>query len=141
MTKLVRKTLFRILTLQLGLGFAFVGASLALAQSVPMPLKTATDRQLGTFLVDPKGMTLYLFDNDKVPGKSNCYGGCAETWPPFVPKRGDPTPVAPLTIIIRTDGSKQYAYKGRPLYTYVEDASVGSTEGQGLGDRWWVVKP
>ncbi len=80
---------------------AVLGVSSTLAQVVPVPLKTATDKQLGTFLVDAKGMTLYIFDNDKERGKSTCYGGCAETWPPFTPKPEDPSPVAPETAGFR----------------------------------------
>lgn len=39
--------------------------SSALTQAVPAPLKTTTEKNLGTFLVDSKGMTLYIFDDDK----------------------------------------------------------------------------
>lgn len=112
-----------------------------LGAEVPAPLKTAQNDQFGTFLVGPKGMTLYIFDNDKEPGKSSCYGRCAENWPPFTPQPGDPEPVAPLSVITREDGSTQYAYKGKPLYYYVEDYTPGATAGHGVGNRWWVVKP
>lgn len=111
------------------------------AQAVPSPLRTATSKEHGTFLVDSKGMTLYLFDKDKEPNKSACYGGCVKAWPLFAPQENDPEPAAPLTIITRDDGTKQYAYKGKPLYYYEKDSKPGDVTGQGRGKVWWVVKP
>ena len=111
------------------------------AQQAPAPLKTATKEGLGTFLVDANGMTLYIFDNDKEPGKSTCAGGCARAWPPYGPKAGDPKPAEPLSSITRDDGSKQYTYKDKPLYYFDKDKKPGDAAGQGAGKRWWVVKP
>ena len=130
-----------ILTI-LAFGLSLMVTSSALAQqNIPAPLKTATKGQLGTFLVDSNGMTLYTFDNDQEPGKSTCLGGCARAWPPYAPKAGDPAPIAPLSTITRDEGSKQYAYKGKPLYYFKRDKKPGDTTGHGAGDRWWVVKP
>src|SRR4051794_6719527 len=42
---------------------------------------------LGTILVDSKGMTLYLFEKDK-NGKSACDGACATAWPPLLTDGG-----------------------------------------------------
>jgi predicted lipoprotein with Yx(FWY)xxD motif len=128
------------IALVVGLSAIVVGSAPA-QQAPPAPLKTAQTKELGTFLVDAKGMTLYIFDNDKDPGKSTCNEGCAKAWPPFGPKAGDPAPVAPLSVITRDDGSKQYAYKGKPLYYYAKDQKAGDTTGQAVGKRWWVVKP
>ncbi len=111
------------------------------AQDVPSPLKTAKSGKFGTYLVDSKGMTLYIFDKDKEAGKSTCYGKCAKAWPLFVPEAKDPAPKAPLTIIIRDDGTKQYAYKGKPLYYYRKDSKADPTKGNGRGKVWWVIKP
>jgi predicted lipoprotein with Yx(FWY)xxD motif len=105
-----------------------------------IPLKKITNDR-GAYLVDAKGMTLYIFDKDKEPGKSACYGGCVKSWPPYAPEVGQPEPLAPLTLITRDDGTKQYAYKGRPLYYYVKDGSPGDVKGEGVGKAWWIVKP
>lgn len=135
------KTFLGMLT-ALAFALSLIVTSSTLAQqAVPGPLKTVSKEQLGTFLVDANGMTLYTFDNDKEPGKSTCSGGCARAWPPYAPKAGDPKPDASLSIITRDDGSKQYAYKGKPLYFFTRDKQSGDTTGQGAGDRWWVVKP
>ncbi|MGH7478699.1 MAG: COG4315 family predicted lipoprotein [Candidatus Methylomirabilales bacterium] len=135
-----RPFLVMLTAVAFGLSAIVVGSALA-QQAPPAPLKTATAKELGTFLVDAKGMTLYVFDEDKEPGKSACNEGCAKAWPPFAPKAGDPAPVAPLSVITRDDGSKQYAYKGKPLYYYAKDQKAGDTTGQAVGKRWWVVKP
>ena len=58
------------------------------AVDAPAVLATHADAQLGTFLTDAKGMTLYLFTKD-VPGISNCYDQCAVNWPPLL-SQGDP---------------------------------------------------
>ena len=52
---------------------------------------------LGSFLVDSKGMTLYIFTKD-TPNTSTCYGGCATAWPPLL------TTGAP----IRRDGRRRF---------------------------------
>lgn len=137
MIRKVSKFLPLVVVLLVGLG---VTAN-SWAEEVPSPLKTAKSQKLGTYLVDSKGMTLYTFDKDKEPGKSACYGGCAKTWPPFSVKAGDPAAKAPLSVISRDDGTKQYAYKGKPLYHYEKDTKSGDTTGQGRGKVWWVVKP
>jgi predicted lipoprotein with Yx(FWY)xxD motif len=111
------------------------------AQGLPSPLKTAMSSGRGTYLVDPKGMTLYIFNRDKEPGKSVCNGSCAKSWPPYAPEAGRPEPVSPLTIITRDDGTKQYAYKGKPLYYYAKDSRPDDVKGDGAGKVWWVARP
>ncbi len=111
------------------------------AQDVPSPLKTEKSGKFGTYLVDSKGMTLYIFDKDKEAGKSTCYSGCAKAWPLFAPEADDPPPMAPLSIITRNDGTKQYSYKGKPLYHYRKDTKAGVLKGDGKGKVWWVIKP
>jgi predicted lipoprotein with Yx(FWY)xxD motif len=134
-----RKRFLKLLTV-LAFGLSAAGASSALAHQDP-PAKAAESKELGTFLVDAKGMTLYVFDNDKESGMSTCTEGCAKAWPPFAPKAGAHAPPAPFSIITRADDSKQYAYKGKPLYHYVKDKKPGDTTGHGVGQRWWVAKP
>ena len=73
-------------------------------------------------------MTLYTCANDKEPGESACDGPGTEDWPPFRPEATAPAPHAPLSIITRDDGSKQYAFKGKPLYPgRTETPDVGAS--------------
>lgn len=76
---------------------------------------------------DPRGMTLYTYKKDP-PGKSACVDACAKTWlPALAPVYA--TPAGDWSIIVRDGGAKQWAYKSRPLYTYVKDVDPGSVYG------------
>jgi len=86
------------------------------------------------------GFTLYVFDNDlAAPGASTCNGGCATSWPPLPVIDGAATGVSSLGTVTRDDGSLQATYAGRPLYFYSGDASVGETNGDGVGGVWHTV--
>jgi predicted lipoprotein with Yx(FWY)xxD motif len=100
------------------------------------------NQDLGTFLVDAGGMTLYLFTQDTTPGESACDADCAENWPPLV--AAEPLQLAPgipgtLGSIEREDGSMQVTYNDMPLYYFAQDVEAGDTNGQGRGDVWFVV--
>jgi predicted lipoprotein with Yx(FWY)xxD motif len=100
--------------------------------------------ELGTFFTDAEGRTLYLWTVDTAAGASNCYGPCVDFWPLI-------TADEPLTLpdgidgelsqIERTDGTKQVAYNGIPLYYFAADMATGDTNGQWVGDSWFVVAP
>ena len=112
-------------------------ASVALAQSVPT---TTGDSAKGKVLTDPKGMTLYVFDKD-ADGKSVCNGPCATNWPPLM-VTGDGKADGAYTIIVRDDGGKQWAYKGKPLYTWIKDTKPGDISGDGVaGNAWHIALP
>ncbi len=102
---------------------------------------TKTDPKKGDYIVDAKGMTLYSFDKD-TRETSNCNGGCATTWPPFVvsPAYSTTMPLYVATIK-RSDNTMQYAYKGMPLYYYAKDTKAGDITGDGVGGVWHLVKP
>jgi predicted lipoprotein with Yx(FWY)xxD motif len=85
-------------------------------------------------LTDAKGMTLYTFDKD-APGVTNCYDKCAVNWPPLL-AAADAAPEGDFTLVDRTDGTKMWAYKGWPLYLWIEDLAPGETKGDGVGGVW-----
>ncbi|MEG1039474.1 COG4315 family predicted lipoprotein [Pseudomonas sp. NUPR-001] len=89
-------------------------------------------------MVDHAGMTLYTFDKDS-DGKSMCNGECAKNWPPLMVKAGD-TAEEGWTQIKRDDGSMQWAYKGKPVYTFIKDKKAGDMTGDGMKDVWHVIK-
>ena len=91
-------------------------------------------------LVDAKRMTLYTFDADKTPGKSSCNGQCAVNWPPFMVAEGSP-PADEFSVVVRDDGRKQWAYRGKPLYYWPEDQEPGDRYGDNYRNVWHVVKP
>ncbi|CCH07302.1 COG4315 family predicted lipoprotein [Achromobacter xylosoxidans] len=90
-------------------------------------------------LVNSAGMTLYTFDKD-AGGKSACNDQCAKIWPP-VTAAADAKASGDLSIITRDDGSKQWAYKGKPVYLYAKDAKPGDKTGDNFKDVWHVIKP
>lgn len=92
-------------------------------------------------LVDAKGMTLYTFDNDVAgSGKSVCNGPCASLWPPAPAAAGSARPSGPLGLVTRDDGSLQWSYQGKPIYTYLPDHKPGERSGDGFKGVWHVIK-
>lgn len=61
-------------------------------------------------------------------GTRGCVGSCTETWKP-VRAPADAISWGFWEVATRPDGSKQWAYKGSPLYTYVGDHKGGDIEG------------
>ena len=89
-------------------------------------------------MASKEGKTLYTFDKDSV-GKSNCSGGCAAAWPPFMVASaalagGD------FSIVKRDDGTSQWAFKGKPLYFFAGDAKAGDANGDKQGGVWHVLR-
>ena len=110
-----------------------LAALLSTAAAAAEPLKK-TD---GVY-VDAAGMTVYTFDTDVAgSGQSACVAGCLKIWP-AVAASGDLA--SPWSAITRDDGSKQLAYKGKPLYLFVGDKKAGDRAGDNVKDIWHVVK-
>lgn len=125
-------------------GFAQSGEAAAGGASGPAALGVSQTGDLGEFLVDAEGMTLYLFTKD-TDNASTCYDDCATAWPPLLTD-GDPTLGEGLDAALvgtteRTDGTTQVTYGGWPLYYWVKDAAPGDTTGQDVGEVWYVVSP
>lgn len=99
---------------------------------------------LGEILADADSNTLYYYTRDARKDTSFCNGGCAANWPIFykeAPVLGGGLDSVDFGTITRADGSKQTTYKGWPLYYYVRDTLVGQTNGQAVGNVWFVAKP
>ena len=88
-------------------------------------------------LTDFNGMTLYIFDKDTA-GVSNCYDTCAEKWPPLFAD-ADAMAEGDFSVVQRTDGTAMWAYKGMPLYYWVDDMAPGDTKGDGVGGVWHLA--
>lgn len=131
------------LTRLLLVGFILVAAYGVAAGAVKIDVRYSPE--LGHFLVDGEGMTLYLFTPDP-PGESTCYGGCAVIWPPLVVESLDEVEVpdnlaGAFGVTQRTDGSLQLTYNGWPLYYWIADNQPGDTTGHGVDDVWFVLNP
>ena len=93
---------------------------------------------LNGVLVSPNQMTLYVFDKD-AGGVSDCYGDCAVKWPPYL-GNADAKMAKGWTLVDRTDGTKQWAYDGKPVYYFAGDKAKGDAKGDGMGGKWHVIK-
>ena len=93
----------------------------------------------GGALVNAEGMTLYTFDRDR-RGESACDAKCATSWPPLVAVRGAKA-AGEYTIIVRDDGRRQWAYKGKPLYASSLDRKPGDQAGEAFDNVWRVARP
>ena len=115
-------------------------ASLALLVACASPMGAPTKTAAGV-LTNSDGMTLYTFDKDAADsGKSVCNGDCAVKWPPMVASANAKTDGA-YSVINRDDGAKQWAYKGKPLYTWFKDQKPGDMTGDGVNNVWRTAKP
>lgn len=115
----------------------FGSASAALAEDLRLVNTVSFEGQV--YLANAEKMSLYTFDKDSA-GTSACYEKCAMNWPPLVAED-----VAGLgekyTLVARTDGTRQVAYDGKPLYLWVKDAKPGDTSGDGVNGVWHLARP
>lgn len=114
------------------------------AQDTKTTVMVSETPELGKFLTDSEGRTLYLFTKDTEKGVSTCGGDCAKNWPPYtatepltLPDGVDGT----LSLVDTPDGVKTLAYNDIPLYYFAGDTAAGQTNGQGVGEVWYVVAP
>jgi len=119
-------------------------SSSAAAAGGPANVMAGKNDQLGSFLVDASGMTLYLYTKD-TPKTSTCYGKCASAWPPLLtsgaPIAGTGADASMLGTTTRTDGTVQVTYNGWPLYYFAKDTKPGDVTGQNVGSVWFVISP
>ena len=111
---------------------------LAIAALQSPAMAQAPAKMTDGVLTNSAGMTLYTFDKD-AGGKSACNGPCAANWPPLM-AGGDAKASGDWSIVARDDGSKQWAYKGKPVYLWAKDAKPGDKTGDGFNSVWHVVK-
>jgi predicted lipoprotein with Yx(FWY)xxD motif len=102
------------------------------------------DSEFGQILFDSKRQAIYIFERDK-ENKSNCYGDCAEAWPPVFtegkPRAGKGIHRSQLGTTKRRDGKLQVTYAGKPLYYYAHEGpgDVKCHDVNLNGGFWWVL--
>ena len=101
-------------------------------------IQTKTTSGIGEYLADGNASALYTYGAD-TKGKSNCDGACLYEWPIYDASNAPASLPANVTVIVRSDGGKQYAYKGMPLYTFTSD-SPGKVTGDGVSN-FHIAKP
>jgi len=102
---------------------------------------TVHESLLGRVLADATGATLYVFDGDK-PGRSLCNASCADDWTPLTAP-AIANPLGDWSVVMRDDGTRQWAFKSRPLYVSASDLKPGKTSGDGRDNAWHaaVLRP
>jgi predicted lipoprotein with Yx(FWY)xxD motif len=104
-----------------------------------------TDSEFGKILIDSDGRTLYSFDKESTD-RPECFGACAEAWPPFYTK-GEPQAGKGVKqdLLGTTDheGKDLVTYDGHPLYYYVNEGpnQVLCQGVEEFGGLWLVVAP
>ena len=120
------------------LGSCLIASTAGFAQDAMMPSGV---KSMGGMLTDGKGMTLYTYDRDS-HFQSTCNGACAKAWPPL-PARSEHNHGS-WAMMMRSDGTKQWAYRGKPVYTFAQDKAPGDAKGDNLGPKgshlWHVIK-
>jgi predicted lipoprotein with Yx(FWY)xxD motif len=53
----------------------------------------------------------------------------------------DAKPVGDWTILTRDDSTRQWAFKGQPLYYWSKDAKPGDRTGDGFNNLWKLARP
>ena len=91
---------------------------------------------MGPVFADSGGYTLYVTRRDVEAGVSTCFEACTSVWPP-VRAAADAEPFSEWSLVERTDGAPQWAYKGRPLYRYRWEEEQNWAIGQ--GDLWQIA--
>jgi predicted lipoprotein with Yx(FWY)xxD motif len=104
------------------------------------------DSQFGQVLFDGDGQAIYYFDKE-TGSKSECYGACAEAWPPVLtdgePQAAGGVKASLLGTTERTDGTTQVTYDGHPLYLYAHEGPdvVTCHNVDEFGGLWLAVEP
>ncbi len=70
----------------------------------------------------------FNYSSAKAVGTRGCVDDCTKTWKPLLAP-ANAQPQGFWEVADRGDGTKQWAYKGSPLYTYVDDKKPGDIEG------------
>lgn len=122
------------------------GSGVAVAPAGSGVTITSAGSRFGPILFDGEDRAIYYFDKE-ASAESECYGACAEAWPPVLtegaPEAGGDADRALLGTTERDDGSTQVTYDGHPLYYYVDDPPGEALchDVDEFGGLWLVVEP
>lgn len=101
----------------------------------------ATDAEIGEYLVDGDGFTLYLFALDDGTTTA-CIEECIDVWPPVVaaePVAGDGIDAGALSTATGIEPD-HVTYHGHLLYLYVGDPEPGAINGTDIAE-WYAIDP
>ncbi len=122
--------------------------ALAYRNFMPAGLRVLQYPGRGPLLASTAGLTLYTearyvlqyggretrtgyavsYNDAKSQGAVGCEGDCTDTWKPVLAP-SDARSWGFWEPVARADGTKQWAFKGSPIYTYTGDKNMGDVEG------------
>ena len=105
------------------------GASAQVAQVLERFSTQQTEA--ATYIQTHMGQSLYWRQNEAGTGEFSCIEDCLAFWTP-VQAAADTARQGNWTAVQRPEGTWQWAYDGKPLYTYVLDTFQGARLGDGL---------
>jgi predicted lipoprotein with Yx(FWY)xxD motif len=110
----------------------------------PLTVGIGESVDLGRYLAGPEGKALYVFTRD-APNTSNCVNDCLATWPPLLTMEGQAVEADDGAFgvfdSIETAKGLQVTYNGAPLYYFAADAAPGDTNGNLVGNVWFLARP
>ena len=112
-----------------------LGITVSPPRTVDMGNRRNTKSALSSLLSDSAGMTLYVRDADSDAKAAPCADTCLKLWPPLA-ARARAASEGDWSVVTRADGTKQWAYKGKPLYRSVKDTKPGEANGDGADGQW-----
>ncbi len=106
------------------------------APAVPPEFKVVT-KVLGRLLVTKEDQSVYYYHKD-TPNKSNCTGSCLEKWEPIL---ASDIAVAhdQWSLLVRPEGTRQWVFRGKPLYRYLKFVKKESYDGEYYESGWQNV--
>lgn len=87
------------------------------------------------YFTDAQGATLYTYDDPKA---ARCTGKCLDQFKP-VGAGAIVRPIGDWTIVAHDDGTRQWALKGKLVYTYANEITPGVPMADGRDDKWHAV--
>lgn len=121
---------------QFGAWALFAGAAAAQPSALPEGVVVETSGA-GTYFKTEAGQSLYWNEREVAAGEVTCLDECVETWVPLQAIANSQNQ-GQWTVTRRPDGVAQWAYQGKPLYSYVKDVFPGAKLGDGLARSWHV---
>ena len=114
-----------------------------IGQGVNVPGSSSNQPRARLIFANAENQPLYVYDKDVV-GTSSCNDECTKIWPPAIAPP-EAKPVGDWSLVSRDNGSYQWAFRGKPLYSYSEDKvksrrGGGGAKGHGVDGVWHIFE-
>jgi predicted lipoprotein with Yx(FWY)xxD motif len=106
--------------------------------NLPYPTEVALSQEKDGYIYRrfPGNQRLYTYDLDPA-GRSACNDSCASARPPILAP-ANAKAMGDWSVIRRDDGTQQWAYHGKPVYSLFHDAP-NKPVGDGEGGVWHIL--